>query len=111
MDTPEARASLLLYLMDDLGDFVGSPTVPNQMPGYSEVSVHFDSFYAYDDNLEKIVEEAYSPPENLEATTVHDNSRTGFQNRTGLMPGSTDREPIRDLCRHQTRLPRHTYAR
>jgi hypothetical protein len=43
--------------------------------------------------------------------TVHDNSRTGFQNKTGLMPGSTDREPIRDLCRHQTRLSCHTYAR
>jgi len=66
---PEDRGSLLLYLMEDLGDFVGSPTVPSQMPGYSEVSVDFDSFYAYDDNLNEIVEEAYSPPEELEATS------------------------------------------
>lgn len=107
LEVSETRASLLLYFMEDLDDFVGSATTPSDMPGYSKVSVHFDSFYAYDDNLKEIMEEAYSPPEEVEvdpgSSSAPEESpfviRPVFQSRIArvdeslcfvLMPFSTD---------------------
>lgn len=107
LEVSETRAALLLYFMEDLGDFVGSPTTPSDIPGYSKVSVYFNSFYAYDDNLEEIMKEIYSPPEEVETDSGSSSApeespfviRPVFQSRIArvdeslcfvLMPFSTD---------------------
>ena len=59
MDVSEAKASLLLHYMEQVGDFVGSPTSGGGMPGYLKVKPRPKSFLQFSDDLEARLEETY----------------------------------------------------
>lgn len=55
----EARASLLLYYLEEIGDFVGTPTSRGDVPGYSKVKPRAKSFLQFSDRIEDRLEEVY----------------------------------------------------
>lgn len=59
VDISIARASLFLCYLEEIGDFVGSPTSGGDVPGYLEVKPRALSFLQFSDDLEDRLEETY----------------------------------------------------
>jgi len=59
IDVSEERASLLLYYMGEIGDFVGGTTSGGGVPGYLKVEPRPKSFLRFSDDLEARLKETY----------------------------------------------------
>lgn len=58
-DVSEARASLLLYYMEEMGNLVGASKSGGEVPGYLKVNPRARSFLQFNDDLEARLEETY----------------------------------------------------
>jgi hypothetical protein len=59
LDVSQERASQILYYIDEIGDFVSSPTSAADLPGYSEIRPQGKSFLQFNGDIEKLLEETY----------------------------------------------------